>query len=106
MDNRAMDPIPTPSSCSTQEDTIHGSCPCCWDQPGGDGGGKLKGMNQGLCAQGQHQHGRFWLSSSKELVAKSPGERAGREVGELRNRSEHQGFNCYPEVILVTLFYN
>lgn len=89
---RAMDPIPTPSCCSTQEDAIRGSRPCCWDQPGADGGGKFKEMSQRLHAQGQHQHRQFWSGSSKELVAKSPGEGAGRGVDEVSNRSEHQWF--------------
>ena len=92
MDNRAMDPIPTPSCFSTQEDTIHGSRPCCWDQPGADGGGRFKEMSRGLHAQGQHQHRQFWSGGSKELVPKSPGAGAGRGGGEISNRSEHQRF--------------
>lgn len=60
---------------------------------------------QGLCTQEQNQHRQVWLSSSKELVAKSSGEGAGREVGELRNRSEDPGFNGYPEVTWVTPSY-
>jgi len=77
MDNRAVDPIPTPLCCSTREDTIRGSHPC--RLPGAGSGQKLKERSRGLRAQEQHQHRQFWSGSSQELVAKGPGQRAGEE---------------------------
>lgn len=78
-----------------------GLIPAAGTNPGVIG---VESSRERVQALGQHQHRRFRSGASKELMAKSPGERASRggEAGSFSRRSEVPGVSLLSLTVSLT----